>query len=388
MPDPTNINTLLFKELLADKTSDFSGSANDETAKIGVVEANLKEYSYSAPDTIQGANTDGLAESVEVDRENPAGLDQLPTLSSNDIKDFWSKLSQMITKDPDQVQLSADSRYACGALGLIVLHCFKMINRTAESTYRSMSSRLNRHFKAIYAPANWEITLAPAHFQSMKALHTQFASPDSKILELLSIILCKLIFLHAEETPSQTVKGLFYGSCLTHIGMFGMSVLRRLEQTALAMDLNLGDCMKTLCTKKVFDSMVRCTKMIKGNVGECYSAVLLGTTIKVPTQVTWRFSRIYNTSHFSSMGANNNTHLILRCAAYLKASNRGQSIDNMQILQNPGNKSIFTAELETAREYFRTEMITHDVPMTEEAKSLYTRNVAPTSSLNRVKGAS
>lgn len=167
-------------------------------------------------------------------------------------------LTTQLLSAGDQETQSQEQRLHSAVVGLLVLHSLKLICRSVQSTLRSMRNRMNAHFRSIYSPAGWASELLPPHKKALDQLHIPFSAMDKDVLAIVGLLCAKLVFVTSEDSPDQHIKGLFYGSCLTHIGIYGLTPIKHLEQAATALGMSPGPFSALIYTAQTKDSKEKC----------------------------------------------------------------------------------------------------------------------------------
>lgn len=337
----------------------------DKDLKIGDGYADIPTLSEEAGPS-SGAV---LAGDVDQTKEDETS-EQTVNLSVSAIKGFWEYLFNILTNSAES-KPHAELPTAEVIMGLICMNCFKLISKPEESVFKSMTRNLHKHYVDIFRPREILQTLCPPHITSLTLMKAAFGSISGELLDCLTLMITRVIIENSKNVPTQSVIGLLYSACLTHVGMHGLAAVKHVEQTALAMGLPIARFASMIMTTRVKDSLLNVLMLLKIGATEADSLNIMGKIYRVPFQFSWRFCRIYNQAHFSRFVTANNVYLILRCAAYMGHLQDSSTILAMKILQGPRNQAIFEREKTIAQRYFDEEDSKGDAPLVEEARNLY-----------------
>lgn len=300
--------------------------------------------------------------------------DPTPTFTQKELVDFWRILFDNISKINNQGVMEKDGSNCLTALGLICLHCMKLLTKTPESTQKSMTARMNNHFVDLYKLPGVKHKLVPVHIKSLTSLAEYMRANQTEALEIVSILVGKTIIEGSKLSSDQAVKGVLYGSCLTHIGMYGLGPVKHVEQTALALGLKTSEFCRLICTKHVKASLENVCSLIGESTKMPGKQKILDAEYDLKMQLSWRFCRLYNQAHFQRFKTQQNARLIIRCAAYLSETSRGTEIKHMTLLDSRMNKTIFEHEKAKAHKYLSSRLTMDDEPLTAEAKAIYKKS--------------
>lgn len=371
MASPLNADKLLFDEFVAPAgEEEIKQSDPLKTVVLKSVTADLNNY-YKQQAGQSTSTESGMAHDVTETME----VEQVEEneLSGAMITEFWKNLSDLIQKQPDQGAVSPTFRMGENLLGLLLLHCLKLITRTPSSVHRSIATRLEKHFRAIYRPEGWTIAPVPPHFKSLEQLHIPMSAQDPAVMSIVTLLLSKLVLIQSSSSSSISIKGLLYGSCLTHIGMHGLAPIKHLEQASSAVDKTTGAFADMICTQTTQNSLTACVNFLVSMHDKPTEVSFLKEKYTYTGQVTWQFCRLYDQSHFSRFRTKSNTRLIIRCAAFLAVTDKGPNIRQMSLLTtSPNNLKIFDRELAIARRYWDEQVAGKDEATTAAASKLYT----------------
>lgn len=68
--------------------------------------------------------------------------------------------------------------------------------------------------------------LIPVSAKTLASLQPKMSSGNKEVLNMVSIIVGRVIWETNKEIPCDGIKGILYGSCLVHIGMFGLAPVK------------------------------------------------------------------------------------------------------------------------------------------------------------------
>ncbi|AJG39127.1 ORF1 [Shayang Fly Virus 3] len=369
MKTPGDETKLLFEDFMqSESRSDVAGTSTallDEKLSIADGYANV-DIVNEEPGTSSGAV---LAGDVDKTKETE-DLEQPANLSMSAVKGFWGYILDIYIKSSD-AKPHAKLATAETIMGLICMNCFKLISKTENSVFKSMTRNLHKHYVDLFRPSDLVHTLCPPHINTLVFMKAAFGSLSGVLRDCLSMMISRVIIENSTSVPAQATIGVLYSACLTHVGMHGLAAVKHVEQTALAMGLSISKFSGMIMTTRVKDSLLNVLMLLKIGATPAKSLIILGKSYDVPFQFSWRFCRIYNPAHFSRFVTANNTHLIIRCAAYMGHLQDSSSILDMKILQGTRNQSIFAREKTIAQRYFAEEDSKGDAPIVDAAKSLY-----------------
>ncbi|AJG39169.1 ORF1 [Wuhan House Fly Virus 2] len=371
MPNPSNLDTLLFEEFLSEDGIPISGSpAILDQNVAGPISGQKEDYSLSLSDDDAPHSRSGLAENVMRSDDVPTSeiMNEIPAKS---ITQFWESLTQKLLSVADQGTITKEHRLYHAVVGLLILHSLKLMCRSVPSTIKSMRARLNPHFRSIYGVSGWTLDIIPPHKDALTQLQVPFNSMDKEVLKIVGLLCAKLIFVSSSPTPDQNVKGLLFGSCLTHIGMFGLAPIKHLEQAAVALNMTTGAFGKLIYTMRTKESIDKCIKFLTVVNKVTEKVKYLDQELNLKGQITWRFARLFNQAYFNRFRTALNTRLIIRCAAFIKAAGKSQDIENMTVLSSAVNRNLFDQDLQVAEQYLSSNTYEQDKPLSKDATSVF-----------------
>lgn len=368
---PTNKSALLFKEFV-----DQTASSEAAGTVTQIVDADIvigRDYLIQAPEvTVSGV--DGLAGDIRVENVQPA-TSQRRTITTEIISDCWRKLAAILCVESQQTP-SALMAMAETAIGMVSMHCFKLMSKNVQSVANSMLNNMNKHFLDLYKASELGIALCPPHIKSLEMLQPLFVSGDDQLFTILSLMIGKSIIEVSKPTSQPQIRGVLYGACLTHLGMHGLTPVKQIEQTSLALGVSISAFCRAIFTTQVKDSVINVCQMLNVSREAPGKIKIMGVEYDLKSQMSWRFSRLYNNAHFNRFATKKNARLIIRCAAYLSEVQEESSILSMTIIGTSINRKLFDRERKIAAVYVKDIVNSSDKGLAPDSRKYY-NNVVP-----------
>jgi len=304
-------NEMLFKYAIGTTNTKDIPKRSQNMTDFNIDGIAASSYNPHSNQPLSDQNTPDTVLAGDVVPKDTPPAEPQETLTMTKIKTGWEQIYTAFKEL--KTQGDVENRGCVNWLGMYCLYLIKSMVRSPDVVFTSIQQRLVKHCATAY-PLEVPFDLVPPSIEFLTKLSVYVESNRKSMNTILALLIGRFMIETAAPSPDPTVRGILMGSCLMHTCMQGLPTLKHLEQAHIATKIPMNImCLLVYndATKGTLDFISQLIKHMDKKV----SVTIKGKSYQM-SQISWRWSRLFNDAFFARLG-NSQDILIIKCVAYI-----------------------------------------------------------------------